>query len=196
MNLPNEVFETLRTMLGKGDRLQWDMGAFLEEVWSEAGSYYTKQWGEKKGRAEYIRDCATNSGADESTLRDRINMRRFFTDADITVWDMYTYHQMRALKSAGPDEWEVFANWGLTAGHDGKLASVKQIRREIKIANQDEVDPEWKVKFDRVKETLAQLTDDIDTPPDVRKKCNDMLEIAYQEMLPDFVDEGEFPTAY
>jgi hypothetical protein len=114
-----------------------------------------------------IKDLAKGTGADKSSLRRREKMSRFFHDADRKYWQPpFTYHQMRALMTAGEDKWRDVALWAMDGGWNNGVATIDEIRAKIT----GEVDArELCLRRLMVLERKIQVvTDDLTTPDDVR----------------------------
>jgi hypothetical protein len=185
MKLPDEVYEQLRHMLGQGEKFQWKIGDFIEEIWIEVLNHLppyvvNTQTGERivdydrlsrLAHADLIRDLAENTGADKSTLNDRQNMANFFPKPIREKYDMLTYSQLRACKSAGPDDWEKWAQWALVNGYNGRPAGVHTIRRAINKA--EDPTPDWVNRLKKLEELVEKLITDDDTPAYVKEILRD-----------------------
>ena len=109
-----------------------------------------------------IKQLADRTGSDRSTLRDRHNMSKFFPVPTRREYDMLTWSQLRACKSAGP-EWRQYAEWA--AGH--MPAPVAVIRARIKNNGHDQ--PAWVHRWESMQGIAKQLMDDKDAPHQIRK---------------------------
>ena len=128
MRLPDAVFTQLRHLLDMEEGLQWDVGDFIRDVWSEIARYSEDQ---KKDHADMVKQMANGTGADKSTLRSREKMSTFYSKQARDTWQPpYSYHQMRALMSAGT-EWVGVATWGLDGGWNNGVANIEEIRAKI-----------------------------------------------------------------
>ena len=172
IQIPDEAIEHLRHLLERDGIRQWEIGRFLSVYW-ETLLKHLEPGEVGAAHADMIRDFAVGTGADKTTLRDRENMWLFFSDRDRKKYDMLTYHQFRALKSAGPHYWEKWAEWALDNGYNGRPASVARIRKAI----DDEKNPEpvWVKRLARLEELVTKIVDDEDAPRHVRE---DMIEVA------------------
>lgn len=139
--LPDEVIEGLRQLTDTAAGLQWATGDYLVGVVDEFTPYWERS-GVRNGRAAIIGQLAASVGVDGSTLRDRECMARFYPTAERVKYDMLTYHQLRACKSAGP-AWRTYADWAA-----GSLASVAKIRD--KIAQDHNGVAAWVGRWDRL----------------------------------------------
>ena len=92
-------------MLTDGEAYQWAVGDLITDALAEFPDIK---------RAELIKHLADRTGSDRSTLRDRHNVANFYPKEIRKRYDMLTYSQLRACKSAG-EEWQVYADWA--AGH-------------------------------------------------------------------------------
>lgn len=153
VSLPDQVIESLRQLLDDGDYHQFNVGDFIIEVLDEFPNI---------PRPELIRQMADRTGSDRSTLRDRHNVARFYPLEVRKEFDMLTWSQLRACKSAGT-EWRQYAEWA--AGH--MPAPVAVIRARIKNEGNDK--PAWVYRWDSMKRIAGQLVDDTEAPKRVRK---------------------------
>lgn len=158
--IPDEALNQLRSMLEKDGSMQWEIGGFISDYWQELLKYVAPKE-VKNEHALMIRDFARFTGADPSTLRDREKVYAFFTDVDRERYDTLTYHQFRALKSAGADHWE---GWAVKA-LDGQW-SVRKIRKEIK----GEETPEEALlkRLTKIDESTRKILDDLEVRNDIR----------------------------
>jgi hypothetical protein len=157
--LPDELVEQLRQLTNDADNHQWQVGDFLVSVVDELGQHY-EAIGVKRARSWLIQNMASRVGVDASTLRDREAMARFYPANIRSRFDMLTYHQLRACKSAGP-EWERYAIW---ASED--LPPCAVIRAKVK--NGGSLPPAWAGRWSRVIELSELLQSDEQAPPGVR----------------------------
>ena len=164
MKLPDLVFEQLRHLLEMGDIQQWAIGDFIRDVWEEIEKNIP-EGSERKEYASMIRQMANATGADESTLRSRTKMSRFYSDADRDVWQPpYTYHHLRALMSAG-DDWPGIAMWGLTGGFNDGVATVQEIRDKIR-GDRDPLEL-TRARIERLHKTVDRIMVAEETPENV-----------------------------
>ena len=174
MILPDEVFTQLAYMLQEGDKLQWDVGDYINELWEQVLGTIPK--GEvRAAHADLILTLAEGTGANKSTLNDRQNMANFFPQPMRDLYHMLTYSQMRACKRAGPDDWETWADWSLVNGAEGRPASVKHIRAAIG----KEKNPEayWRSKLERIRLDCLKILSDSTIPERVRDSVELILGI-------------------
>ena len=164
MNLPEAVFVQLRHLLDMEEGIQWSVGDFILDVWTETRKY--DQDDEKKAHASMIREMAEGTGADKSTLRSRENMSKFYDKHDREVWQPpYTYHQLRAIRKAGETSWRSVAGWGLTGGWNNGVATIDEIR--AKIDGQIDAKALCMKRLVVLEHKIRVLRDDLGTPPDV-----------------------------
>lgn len=172
MNLPDEVFTHLAYMLHEGERWQWDVGDYIEELWKKVLQLVkpegtkTREQMARKAHADLIRTLAEGTGADKSTLNDRQNMAEFFSPKQRKQYDMLSYSQLRACKRAGPEDWETWAQWSLVNGYNGKPAGVHTIRRAMALA--DNPEPLWLQRMAKLTELAFKIWSDEDTPRAIR----------------------------
>ena len=159
IQLPDIIIEDFRQMLDEGDKHQFNVGDFIVVILEEFPTF---------PRAEIIKQLADRTGSDRSTLRDRHNMAQFFPPAVRREFDMLTYSQLRACKSAG-DQWREYAEWAM----DNMPAPVAVIRARVKNNGDDQ--PHWINRWDRVVELARLLVNDIDAPSIVRKSSQVVL---------------------
>jgi hypothetical protein len=124
IQIPDEALDQLRTLLEKDGQMQWIIGDFIVDFWTEVQKYVDTS-DTREAHAEVIRQFASGTGADRTTLRDREKMSMFFTKADRARFPLFTYHQFRALRKAG-EGWEEYAEIAANNGY-----SVAQIRNLI-----------------------------------------------------------------
>lgn len=165
MQLPDAVFTQLRHLLDMEEGIQWKVGDFIRDVWAEM-SRYTDQDDQRKEHASMISQMANGTGADKSTLRSRKKMSVFFTDADRSFWQPpYTYHQMRALMSAGEDKWRDVALWGMDGGWNNGVATIDEIRE--KITGEIDARELCLKRLIVLERKIMTIRGDLSTPPDV-----------------------------
>jgi hypothetical protein len=161
VSLPDQVIESLRQLLDDGDYHQFTVGDFIIDVLDEFTNI---------PRSELIRQMADRTGSNRSTLRDRHNCARFFPKEIRKEFDMLTYSQLRACKSAG-SQWREYAEW--SASH--MPAPVAVIRARIKNDGHDE--PAWVYRWDSMRRLANQLVNDSDCPEVVRQVARGVLTI-------------------
>lgn len=160
--IPDEALTQLSSLLERDGSTQWEIGKFINDYWIELLKYIPKD-DIREQHAELIRQFAKGTRADRTTLRDREKMWVFFTDADrLEYGDVFSYHQFRALRGAGQEEWRLYA---ITAADEGW--SVAQIRKAI---NKDK-DPRQELLKDLTKigKSASKLIEDEGLRPDIRE---------------------------
>lgn len=158
--IPDDAIDQLRSLLEADGQMQWKIGQFIADYWQEMRKYIHEEE-EREQHAELIRQFARGTGADKTTLRDREKMWLFFTDDDRLRYEVFTYHQFRALRSAGEDNWEEYAEWAIEYG-----ASVAEIRRKIKM-DKDPV-PDWVRRMEALEKQARKIFEDDATPEEVK----------------------------
>jgi hypothetical protein len=123
VQIPDEALLQLRALLETEGGIQWEIGDFIVSYWEEVLKY-VKPDEVREAHANVIRQFAHGTGADRSTLRDREKMSMFFTEADRARFPMFTYHQFRALRKAGKDEWEWWAE--VAARNNWSVAKIRE----------------------------------------------------------------------
>lgn len=161
--LPDAAIEAIRQAVSDSDASAWQMGDLLAGLVDELGPHYSAFM--RHPRAWMIRQIASRTGADASTLRDRECMARFFSPDDRIEFYALSYHQMRACKSAG-ENWRKWAEWAA----NNLPAPVDYIRKMIK--HNGEAPPAWWGKWVKVQELCEQLEQDTGAPVDVRNLCH------------------------
>jgi hypothetical protein len=151
--LPDAVIETLRQLINDGDNHQFRVGDFICDVLDEFPAI---------ARADLIKQMADRTGANRSTLRDRHNMARFFPSKVRQEFDMLTFSQLRACKSAG-EEWRTYAEWAA----ENMPAPVAVIRARIKNNGDDQ--PAWVHRWESMQGIAKMLENDSEAPEKVRK---------------------------
>jgi hypothetical protein len=177
--IPDEALDQLRRLLEQEGGIQWEVGDFLVAYWDEMLSHLKpKEIGD--AHAKFIRDFAKGTGSDKSTLRDRKNMSMFFSHADREKYEVFTYHQFRALRSAGKD-WEEYAVKALDEGW-----SVAETRHNIK--KDKEQRPDYLVRLEKMEVQANKIVAHEDTPVEVKEGVKlilcviaDTKEITYVE---------------
>ena len=157
--IPDEALTQLRTLLEEDGTMQWEIGKFIAVYWQEVLRYVDSR-DTREAHAEVIRQFASGTGADRTTLRDREKMWLFFTDDDRERFPVFTYHQFRALRKAGED-WE---RWAILAS-DGNW-SVARIRKEM--AKEEDPNKVLLKRLDKLGKATRKILDDQDVPKEVR----------------------------
>lgn len=165
MRLPDMVFAQLRHLLDMEENLQWEVGDFIRDVWVEI-EIRVPDGKERKAHAEMINQMAYGTGADKSTLRSREKMSMFYTKEDRAKWDMYTYHQLRAIRKAG-ENWETVAEWGMTGGYNGGVATIDELR--AKIDGEIDANELCMKRLIVLERKIRVILDDLSTPASVRE---------------------------
>jgi hypothetical protein len=162
--IPDEAIEQLRDLLEEDKKLQWEVGDFIVAYWAEIQKYIPEKE-HRKMHAKLIRDFANGTGASRTTLRDREKMSMFFTVLERERYEVFTFHQFRALRSAGED-WQEWAEWALINGFNGAPASHRAIREAIK----GERDPYLALieDLDSIAKKVRKIMDAEETPKSVR----------------------------
>ena len=161
--IPDEALLQLRDLLEKDGTMQWDIGQFISTYWEEVKKYVDTPDLRvlRDAHAEVIRQFAAGTGADRTTLRDRERMWMFFTDADRARFPMFTYHQFRALRKAGEDDWKRWAE--LAAANNW---SVAKIRKEM--AKEEDPKEVLLKRLNKLGKAVHKILDDEDVPKEVR----------------------------
>ncbi len=153
--LPDQVIETLRQLLDDGEAYQWATGRFICEVVDEFPNL---------DRSEIVKQLADRTGANRSTLRDRHNMAKFYPAEVVLQYDMLSYSQLRACKSAG-GEAHKYLEWAA----NNMPAPVAVIRARIKNNGHDQ--PAWVHRWEGMQRLAQQIADDQEAPAEIRKVC-------------------------
>lgn len=153
VQLPEQVIEALRQLLDDGETYQWATGRFICDVLDEFPN---------EKRSDLIIQMADRSGADRSTLRDRHNMAKFYPVAVQKEFDMLTWSQFRACKSAGDDAHE-YLEWAA----NNLPAPVAVIRARIKNNGHDQ--PAWVHRWEAVQRLAAMIVGDTEAPDEIRE---------------------------
>lgn len=147
--IPDELIEGVRQRLETVEGYQWELGDYLVEAADEIIPHLRV----KHPRAHLIREIAGRVGCDESTLRDRESMARFYPPHIRAEYEPLTWGQLRACKAAG-ERWREYAEWALA----NLPAPVAVIRARIK-SNGDAV-PAWIGRWEKVIELCDLLARD------------------------------------
>lgn len=158
--LPDVIVEHVRQLQGDAEGHQWRVGDSLVDIVDELEGRYTAL-GVRRARAWLIGHISDRIGADRSTLRDRESVCRFFPPAVRQQYDVLSWSQFRAVKSAG-DDWRQYADWAL----ENLPAPVRVIRARIK-NNGHDVAP-WVGRWDRLQSIAEKLAGEDGAPADLR----------------------------
>jgi hypothetical protein len=161
IQLPEQVIEALRQLLNDSESYQWAIGDFIIDVLDE---FITLD------RADVIKQLADRTGHDRSTLRDRHNMCKFYPLETRKQYDMLTYSQLRACKSAG-DRWQEYADWAM-----GNMpAPVAVIRARVKNNGHDE--PAWVHRWESLVGIARMIAADEAAPDNIREAASQVIAI-------------------
>ena len=149
----------MRQLLNDSDSFQFAIGDLVTDVLAE--------FPEIK-RADLLKQLADRTGADRSTLRDRHNCAKFYPQEIRKEFDMLTYSQLRACKSAGT-EWRQYAEWAM--GH--MPAPVAVIRARIKNNGHDQ--PAWVHRWESLLGIAKQIAADDTAPEGLRYAVSQLL---------------------
>ena len=149
----------MRQLLNDSESYQWATGRFICDVIDEFPTV---------NRADLIKQMADRTGADRSTLRDRHNMAIFYSPEIRKEFDMLTYSQLRACKSAGT-EWRQYAEWAM--GH--MPAPVAVIRARVKNNGHDQ--PAWVHRWESLLGIAKQIAADDTAPEGLRYAVSQLL---------------------
>ncbi len=153
--LPDQVIEALRQLLDDGEAYQWATGRFICDVLDEFPNL---------DRSELVKQMADRTGADRSTLRDRHNMAKFYPPDVVAEYDMLSYSQLRACKSAG-DEAHKYLEWAA----NNLPAPVAVIRARIDNNGHDQ--PAWVHRWEGMQRLAQQIAEDREAPEGIRDVC-------------------------
>jgi hypothetical protein len=177
--LPDEAIDVLQAYQAQSDTAQWALGDIVLALADEL----CKRRGDQQ---RLVRRVAIEATCDESTVRDRLNMAKFFEPATRGEYGL-SFHQFRACKSAGPDDWRHYADWALDSAADygGKPAPVSVIRSKIKADKNGDKDkpPRWVECLERI----ISLCDAIrrDSAPEAVKDAVGLAADRLTEHLPE-----------
>lgn len=130
MKLPDEVYNQLTYLLDQKENMQWEIGDFIVDLWSEVARY-TPEDERRKEHAILLKNLAENTGTHTGTLRNLERMSGFYSPERRERWSMLTYYQLRSATSAG-EEWEGWCEWAVGEGSfNGRPASGDAIREAI-----------------------------------------------------------------
>jgi len=174
--LPEEVIEQIRQLSDSADSFQWQIGDILADVWAEVGPAYTRQLESvRKAHSYIIGQVANRAGIAKSTLRDRESMSRFFPPDMRDKLQPLTYHQCRALKSAGA-QWVKYHTWVMDqADEKGYFPSVEAIRDQIKADGADL--SLWQRRLNKVIPLLVKITVDPAAPTEIIQDVAEFLAV-------------------
>lgn len=175
--LPDEICNQIEALKSQEEHPRWEIGMISQELVDEFGGTHGKSIVRKAVAVEY--GCST------STVADREGMVRFYPrslrdDSDFAhIFDVLSYHQLRACKTAGPTRWQEYADWAVESADDfgGRPAPVDAIRKKIKGVSRD--DPNWirmtlriaNLSEDIQDEVMPDDTEQMQNLQDVQKAC-------------------------
>ena len=174
-DLPDDLVDRIAQLVHAADVPQRALGDELVVQVDELGPKYATlpEFGSiRRARTFILRRLAQRVGTSESTLRDRESICRFFTAQDGDDWSIFSFSQMRALKSAGA-RWREYAEWASLP----LPAPVAAIRDEIK-RNGDQVQerPAWQRMLDKFIDIACSLERDEAAPAWVRQAAHFVVE--------------------
>ena len=165
VQLPEQVIEALRQLLDDSESYQWATGDFIIDVLDEFPNI---------ARADLIRQMADRTGSDRSTLRDRHNVAQFYPSKVRKEFDMLTWSQLRACKSAGT-EWRQYAEWAM----DHMPAPVAVLRARIQNNGHDQ--PAWISRWAGMVRLGKLIIPDAEAPENIKGVVEHLL--AVDELL-------------
>jgi len=167
--LPEDLLNQFASLVEHQDQSQWNVGKFISEVVDE----FAEAWeasGIRNGRAAVIKClCNSRGNLDESTARDRQNVYEFWKDKLEPEYEVFSWSQLRAIKSAG-NRWEKYAVWAL----DHLPSPAWRIRKEIK-GNGDGL-PIWSDYWERIISLAERLSREENLPDKIRSIIKAILE--------------------
>lgn len=176
--LSPEVIEHFRQIYDQNQGIQWITGDYLADVIDELAPLFSTRLDDPnhynsihRAKASIIRQLANSVGCDTFTLYDREGMSRFFPQDVRQEYSALTYHQFRAIKSAGPDKWRAWADWAV----ENLPAPVALIRAKIKAEKQGHDDILWVSRWERIVILAEAIRNDEEAPQRVRQICGGIL---------------------
>lgn len=179
--LPPEIIERVRQLSDDADRPQWTAGYELVAILDELVPVYAalpELGSARRARTWIVRKLCDGTGGNESTMRDRISIARFYLPEARRKYDMFSYSQMRAFKSAGPDKWEEYAQYFL----DHLPAPVRVIRERIRANGAEPTEPAWKRKWERFLDLAYELAQDEETPERLKRAADCVIDVMREEV--------------
>ena len=173
--LPDDAIAELSQLLDMSEEKQLAVGCWLVDMWTELGQAYAnvfqenakehgKEWtieyATRKAHSWFIRYLANETNRDESTLRDRERVYKFWHVREHKL-EGYNYSQVRALMAAGDNWEEVKRATEQESERYGKLPSTRAIRNYIR--DNGEV-PKWQNRWKRFIRLAELLAEDEDAP--------------------------------
>ena len=160
IRLPDAAIEQLRAMLEASNGLQFVIGDHLVGLVDE----FTPSM----KRADIIRQLASGTGCDPSTLRDRETMSRYWFPDRRAKYAPLTYHQLRACGRNDAYSLEC-AEWAL-AHLPAPVAAIWQHRQQ-----NGHTEPAWVARWDRVQSLCYVIRGDDEAPASIRALCQVVL---------------------
>jgi len=154
--LPDDVILEFRRLFEANDAYQFAIGDKLVDLVDEFAHVIK--------RSEILRQLSGATGADPSTLRDRETMARWFSPEVRAEYEVLSYSQLRACKSAGT-QWREYAEYAV----NNLPAPVAAIRSRIK--HNGDMIPVWQARWERILELCELMVNDNAAPSEVRGVC-------------------------
>jgi len=177
--LPDDLIDAVSQLNSDEGSIQWAMGDLLAAAVDEMGPVYATHPGIgslRRARTYILRKIGDLAGVDDSTLRDRETVCRFFTPKMRLEYDGFTYHQWRAFKSAG-GQWRKYAEQAA----QNLPAPVRVIRGWIKDDKNEVVIPAWQRMLDKFIDIAWSLERDEAAPGWVRAAARHVVEISNEK---------------
>ena len=172
--LPDDLIETVRQLVNDGEGYQWAMGDLLVSAVEELGPSYATHpsiGSTKRARTYILRSLADRTGTDESTLRDRESVCRFFEPKMRLEYDCFTWSQWRAFKAAG-SRWRMYAEQAAQS----LPAPVRVIRSWIREDGNEVITPAWERMLDKFIDIAYSLERDEAAPAWLRQAAHFVVE--------------------
>ena len=177
--LPDDLIDAVSQLNSDEGSIQWAMGDLLAAAVDEMGPVYATHPGIgslRRARTYILRKIGDLAGVDDSTLRDRETVCRFFTPKMRLEYDGFTYHQWRAFKSAG-GQWRKYAEQAA----QNLPAPVRVIRGWIKDDKNEVVIPAWQRMLDKFVDIAYALERDESAPVWLRAAARHVVEISNEK---------------
>ena len=161
VKLPEKAIERLHFLRDQEKDSKIEIGDFSVELIDE--------WGKTFGKAAVRKRIGIEYGCAEDTIRDREGWCRFFgpavRDENPAIFDVLSYHQLRACKPAGKEGWVDLANWAIESADDfgGRPAPVAAIVARRKGEDADELE-RWERLFKGAYEKCEDLVEEENVP--------------------------------